>query len=113
MYIKDAIELLHAGFTMEDIKAMDREAKTAETETPVEKTPEPVPEQADDQTTPAQKTVDEAQEGQADLIKRIDELETELKKAQALNAQKGVEADIPEKQTATSILNSFISDNSF
>ena len=96
MYIKDAIELLHAGFSMEEIKAMDKEApketdqdKTPESETEVEKTPQDPPEDLNKNPTAAQKTVDPEQKEDDDLYKRIEELEAELKKAQELNNKQG------------------------
>lgn len=112
MYIKDAIELLHAGFTMEEIKAMDKEKQEepATDETPVEKTPQTAAQPSDNDTTAAQKTVDEAQQEVDDLNKKVEDLQAQLKAAQELNNKKGVPADTPKETTAEDILINFIKD---
>lgn len=110
MFIKDAIELLHAGFTVDEIKAMDKDKQEepAADETLAEKTPQKDAQPSDNDTTAAHKTVDEAQQSTDDLNKEIEDLKAQLKAAQDLNNKQGVLADTSKEETAEDILKDFI-----
>jgi DNA-binding transcriptional MerR regulator len=113
MYIKDALELLHEGFSVDEIRAMDKEQpketeKPSDNETVTEKTPQPAAQPTENESTAAHKTVDDAQPTTDDLNKEIEDLKAQLKAAQDLNNKTGVPADTPKEKTAEDIISNFL-----